>query len=96
MACVAVLVSVTVVVALAASVEAVMPVMSRLAFVAAVVTLTSTDNEPVAPKLAWSIRRPLNLLKFVPAWVMKSKLPSSSLRPWNVTVWAIWFKAFSD
>ena len=36
------------------------------------------------------------LPKFVPAVVMKSKLPSSSLRPWNVVVWAIRFKASSD
>ena len=36
------------------------------------------------------------VLKFVPAVVMKSKLPSSKRRPWNVTVWAIRFKAFSD
>ena len=28
--------------------------------------------------------------------VMKSKLPSSNLRPWNVTVWAIRFKASSE
>ena len=35
-------------------------------------------------------------MKFVPAVVMKSRLPSSSLRPWNVVVWAMRFKASSD
>ena len=36
------------------------------------------------------------VLKSVPAVVMKSKLPSSKRRPWNVVVWAMRFKASSD
>ena len=35
-------------------------------------------------------------LKFVPAVVMKSRLPSSSLRPWNVVVWAMRLSGLSD
>ena len=70
--------------------------MSTWACVAAVEIVTSTAMLPVAPRLAWSICRSLDASKFVPAVVMKSRLPSSSLRPWNVVVWAIRFKASSD
>ena len=48
----AVLVRVTAPVAFAAAVEAVMPVMFKLAFVAAEVTSTFTPTEPVAPRFA--------------------------------------------
>ena len=83
---------------LAAKVAVVVASMSvvSVARAAAAVISTLTASEPAVPRFAWSIFRSVTVAKPVPAVVMKSRLPSSSLRPWNVVIWAMRSMASSD
>ena len=65
------------------------PALVIWACVAAAEISISTSIWPVAPRLAWLISMSTMSAKFWVAVVMKSKLPSSSFRPWKVVVWAI-------